>query len=49
MIFSGRRFLQKTNEPILLYYYEILGRLGFVLFLEKIEETKKNISKLTDL
>ena len=39
--FSGRRFLQKTNEPILLYYYEILGRLVFVCSLEKVEDNKK--------
>ena len=41
MIFSSRRFLQKTNERILLYYYETSGRLVFVRFLEEIEDTKK--------
>ena len=40
-IFSSRPFLQKTNERILLYYYETLGRLVFVRFLEEIEDTKK--------
>ena len=40
MIFLGRRFLQKTNEPILLYYYETSGGLVFVPFLEEIEDTK---------
>ena len=40
MIFSSRRFLQKTNEQILLYYYETLGRLVFVRFLEEIEDNK---------
>ena len=43
MIFSSRRFLQKTNERILLYYYETSGRLVFVRFLEEIEDTKKTI------
>ena len=41
MVFSSRRFLQKTNERILLYYYETSGRLLFVRFLEEIEDTKK--------
>ena len=41
MIFSSRRFLQKANERILLYYYETSGRLVFVRFLEEIEDTKK--------
>ena len=41
MIFSSRRFLQKTNERILLYYYETSGRLIFVCFLEEIEDTIK--------
>ena len=42
MIFSSRRFLQKTNERILLYYYETSGRLVFVFrFLEEIKDTKK--------
>ena len=41
MIFSSRRFLQKTNKRILLYYYETSGRLVFVCFLEEIEDTKK--------
>ena len=41
MIFSSRRFLQKTNERILLYYYETSGRLVFLRFLEEIEDTKK--------
>ena len=40
MIFSSRRFLQKTNERILLYY-ENSGWLVFVRFLEEIEDTKK--------
>ena len=41
MIFSSRRFLQKMNELILLYYYETSGRLVFVRFLEEIGDTKK--------
>ena len=41
MIFSRQYFLQKTNEQILLYYYETSGRLVFVLFLEESEDTKK--------
>ena len=41
MIFSIRRFLEKKNEQILLYYYETLGRLVFVCFLEDTEDTKK--------
>ena len=32
MVFSSRSFLQKTNERILLYYYETSGRLVFVRF-----------------
>ena len=40
MIFSSRRFLEKKNEQILLYYYETLGRLVFILFSEEIEDTK---------
>ena len=36
-----RSFLQKKNERILLYYYETSGRLVFVRFSEKIEDTKK--------
>ena len=49
MIFSSRRFLQKTNERILLYYYETSGQLVFVRFQEEIEDTKKDISKLSDV
>ena len=41
MIFSSERFLQKTDERILLYYYQTSGRLVFVRFLEEIEDTKK--------
>ena len=40
--FSNRHFLQKTNEQILLYYYETSGQLGFVRFLEEIEDTKRH-------
>ena len=43
MIFSSRRFLQKMNEQILLYYYETSGQLVFVRFLEEIEDTKKTL------
>ena len=39
--FSSRRFLKKTNERILLHYYETSGGLVFVRFLEEIEDTKK--------
>jgi hypothetical protein len=49
MIFLGPRFFQKTNKQIRLYYYDTSGRLVFVRFLEEIEDTKKDISKLTDL
>ena len=46
--FSSWPFLQKTNEGILLYYYETSGRLVFVRFLEEIEDTKKTFRhKLT--
>ena len=41
MIFSSRRFFQKTNEPFQLYYYGTSGRRVFVHFLEEIEESKK--------
>ena len=41
MICSSRRFLQKTNKRILLYYYETSGQLVFIRFLEEIEDTKK--------
>ena len=41
IIFSRRRFLQKTNEQILLYYYETSGWLAFVRFLKKIKDIKK--------
>ena len=41
MIFSGRRFLQKMNERVLLYYYETSGWLIFIHFLEEIEDTKR--------
>ena len=41
MIFSSRRFFQKTNERIRLYYYDTSGRLVFVRFLEEIEDAKK--------
>ena len=42
MIFLTQCFSsKKTNERILLYYYETSGRLVFVRFSEKIEDTKK--------
>ena len=37
------------NKGILLYFYETSGRLVFVHFLEEIEDTKKDISNLTNL
>jgi len=46
MIFSSQHFLQKTNERILLYYYEISGRLVFIRFLEEIEDTKRTFRNL---
>ena len=49
MVFGVFDFLQKTNERIRLYYYDTSSRLVFVLFLEEIEDTKKTISKLSDL
>ena len=39
--FSSKRFLQKTNKQILIYYYETSGWLVFVRFLEEIEGTKE--------
>ena len=39
--FLSRRFLQKMNKWILLYYYETSGWLVFVRILEEIEDTKK--------
>ena len=42
-------FLQKTNEGIRLDYYDTSNPFVFVRFLEEIEDTKKNISKLSDL
>ena len=44
MIFSSRRFFQKTNKQIRLYYLSIF----LVRFWTKVK-TQKNISKLTDL
>ena len=41
----SREFLQKTNEWIL---FTTMQRV-LVLFLEEIEDTKKNFSKLPDL
>ena len=41
MIFSRRRFFQKTNKRIQLYYYDTSGQLVFVRFWEEIEDTKK--------
>ena len=35
-------FLQKPNERIRLYYYDTLGRLVFVRFLEEIDEPKNH-------
>ena len=40
-IFTSRRFLKKTNEQILFYYYETSGWLAFARFLEEIKGTKK--------
>ena len=40
MIFSSRRFLQKTNERILLYYYETSDWLVFVRVLEETSTWK---------
>ena len=37
------------NERIRLYYDDTSGPLVIVYFLEEIEDTKKNVSKLTDL
>ena len=47
--FSSQRFLQKTNEQILLHYYETWGRLVFVRFFGGNWRHQKDISKLTDL
>ena len=49
MIFSSRRFFQKTNARIRLYYYETSGRLVFVRFFGRKWRHQKDISKLTDL
>ena len=34
-------FLQKTNEGILLYYYDTLSRLVFIRFLEETDDPNK--------
>ena len=34
-------FPPKTNKQIRLYYYDTLGRLVFVRFLEEIDDPKK--------
>ena len=46
MIFSSRRFLQKTNERILLYYYETSGWLVFVHFFWRKLKTPKRHFKI---
>ena len=40
MIFSGRRFLQKMNERVLLYYYETSDWLVFVHLWRKLKTPK---------
>ena len=45
MIFSSRRFFQKTNKQIRLYYLSTCFRS----FLQEIKDTKKTFSKLTDI
>ena len=35
------QFFQKMNKTIWLYYYDTSGRIVFVRFLEKFEDTKK--------
>ena len=42
MIFSSRRFFQKTNEQILLYHYDTSGQLVFLRFLKKLKITKRH-------
>ena len=39
---SYPEFFQKTNKKYDLQYYDTSGRLVFVRFLEKIEDTKKS-------
>ena len=39
--FFSRRFFQKTNKQIRLYFYDTSGQLVFIHFLEEIEDTKK--------
>ena len=41
-IFLSRRFLQTTNERILLYYYETSGWLVFVRFWRKLKTPKRH-------
>ena len=36
------QFSQKTNETIRLYYYDTSGRIVFVRFFGRIEDTKKS-------
>ena len=40
-VFGVFNFLQKMNEGIQLYYYDISRQLVFVRFLDEIEDTKK--------
>ena len=41
MFFGVIDFLQEMNKQIRLYYYDTLGRLVFVRFLEEIDDPKK--------
>ena len=42
MVFWAIDFLQKTNEQIRLYYYDTLGQLVFVRFLEEIDDPENH-------
>ena len=43
LFFQADLSSKKTNERIRLYNYDNSGRLVFVRFLEKIEDTKKSL------
>ena len=40
-LLTFRSFFQKTNQRILLHFYETSGQIVFVRFMEEIEYTRK--------
>ena len=48
-LFDKLNSSKKLNKKIRLNHYDTSGRLVFVRILEEFEDTKKDISKLTDL